>query len=475
MKSFNFVPNDITQIVKTFPADSISINLIDQHKRLVPLQKFGEISHTFNGNNEQYLSIYANNLNEINHNKVRKLGGLLSSFIVLHKISEVSIKFEQLASLDEISFVAFFEGLFLGGFEFDEYKDKKSAFKYKIYLDLPFTSRQELIENAYKTCFVVNQMRYLGQQPANVINPMTLSEVCKNIADSYNLKFSELDNEELMKIGANGILAVGNGSTSKPKMIILEYVGNKTQNAKILGLVGKAITFDTGGYSIKSVDGIKDMKYDKLGGITVLGTIMAASLLNLPIHIIAVICAAENMISDQAFRPDDIITTLSGKTIEIITTDAEGRLVLADGITLISKNFNPPTIIDFATLTGGIVTALGNVRAGLFSNNKALTQQLFAAGEITNEKLWEMPLDDEYFEFIKGDYADLKNSGGKEGHPIMGGIFLKQFVPSDIAWAHIDIAGTATNKASDSINPKGANGFGIRLMISFIQTLLENE
>ena len=216
------------------------------------------------------------------------------------------------------------------------------------------------------------------------------------------------------------------------------------------------------------------MKYDKLGGLTVLGTIMAASLLKLPIYIIGVICAAENMISDLAFRPDDIITTLSGKTVEIITTDAEGRLVLADGITLISNLFNPPMIIDFATLTGGIVTALGNVRAGLFSNDKKLTQQLFTAGENTNEKLWEMPLDDEYFEFIKGDYADLKNSGGKEGHPIMGGIFLKQFIPPNTAWAHIDIAGTATNKTSDSINPKGANGFGIRLMISFIQSLLEN-
>ena len=475
MKSFNFVPNDIVHIVDPFPSDSISINISDIHKSPLHFQKFGEINYSISENNEQILLIYANDLQEMKHTKARKLGGLLSTYLVLHKIFIISIKFEQLANLDETSFAAFFEGLFLGGFEFDEYKERKSAFVYKIYLDLPFTSRQDLIEKAYKTCFVVNQMRDIGQQPANVINPTTLSDVCKNIAEFYNLKFTEMDHEELLKIGANGILAVGNGSTTKPKMIILEYEGNKAQNGKILGLVGKAITFDTGGYSIKSVDGIKDMKYDKLGGLSVLGTIMAASLLKLPIHIIGVICAAENMISDQAFRPDDIITTLSGKTVEIITTDAEGRLVLADGITLISNLFNPPMIIDFATLTGGIVTALGNVRAGLFSNNDVLTQQLFAAGENTNEKLWEMPLDDEYFEFIKGDYADLKNSGGKEGHPIMGGIFLKQFIPPNTAWAHIDIAGTATNKTSDSINPKGANGFGIRLMISFIHSLLETE
>ena len=292
----------------------------------------------------------------------------------------------------------------------------------------------------------------------------------------YDLNFSEFDHQELTNIGANGILAVGNGSITKPRIIFLEYNGCETKNAPFFGLVGKAITFDTGGYSIKSVDGIKEMKYDKLGGLTVIGTLMAASLLKLPVRLVGVICAAENMISDQSYRPDDIITTLSGKTVEIITTDAEGRLVLADGISLLAKLFNPPVIIDFATLTGGIVTALGKVRAGIFSNDKSLANKLFNSGELSGEKLWEMPLDDEYFEFIKGDYADLKNSGGKDGHPIMGGIFLKQFVPPNTSWAHIDIAGTATNIKANSINPKGANGFGIRLMMNFLKTaIIENK
>ena len=195
---------------------------------------------------------------------------------------------------------------------------------------------------------------------------------------------------------------------------------------------------------------------------------LAAAKLKLNKNIVGVICAAENMISDDAYRPDDIIKTLSGKTVEILSTDAEGRLVLADGITYAQKNYKPACIIDFATLTGGIVVALGKIRAGLFSNNQSLSEQLFNSGESTYEKLWRMPLDDEYFEFIKGDDADLKNAGGREGHPIMGAIFLKQFIENEITWAHIDIAGAATSTKSEHYLPKGATGFGIRLMLDFL-------
>lgn len=194
----------------------------------------------------------------------------------------------------------------------------------------------------------------------------------------------------------------------------------------------------------------------------------AAANLKIKKKVIGIICAAENMISEDAYRPDDIIKTLSGKTVEILSTDAEGRLVLADGITYAQQNYQPGCIIDFATLTGGIVVALGKIRAGLFSNNDDLSDQLFKSGEATTEKLWKMPLDDEYFEFIKGDDADLKNAGGREGHPIMGAIFLKQFVENDVPWAHIDIAGSATSSKSEHYLPKGAKGFGIRMMLDFL-------
>jgi leucyl aminopeptidase len=328
------------------------------------------------------------------------------------------------------------------------------------------------IKKIQTICSVVNYAREIGQLPGNIINPPTLAKICSQLAIEHNLKIQIFDENDLDEMGSNGILTVGKGSSAQPRMIILEYQGHKSQSENPIILVGKAITFDTGGYSIKSVDGIKGMKLDKMGGITVLGTLLLAAKLRIPLNIVGIICAAENMISQDAYRPDDIITTLSGKTVEILSTDAEGRLVLADGLTYAQQKFNPQCIIDFATLTGGIVTALGKIRAGLFSNNDDLSNQLFAAGEKTNERLWRMPLDDDYFEFIKGDDADLKNAGGKEGHPIMGGIFLKQFIESNVPWAHIDIAGAAISPKAEHYHPKGANGFGIRMMDDFLNSLI---
>jgi leucyl aminopeptidase len=236
-------------------------------------------------------------------------------------------------------------------------------------------------------------------------------------------------------------------------------------------LVGKAITFDTGGYSIKNTEGIVGMKYDKCGGVDVLATLQAVAALQLDIPVVGIISAAENMISGDAYRPDDIITTLSGKTVEIISTDAEGRLVLADALTYAQRTYQPQAIIDLATLTGGVVTALGRVRAGLMSNNDDLASDLFSAGEQTGERLWRLPLDEEYSKAMKGEDADLKNSGGREGHAILGGAFLKAFVADDVPWAHLDIAGVAETNKELPYSPKGATGFGIRLLLQFLENI----
>jgi leucyl aminopeptidase len=255
-------------------------------------------------------------------------------------------------------------------------------------------------------------------------------------------------------------------------LIVLEYPGQDlTADTKPVVLVGKAITFDTGGYSIKSVEGIQGMKYDKSGGLVVLATLQAAAQLKLKTRLVGVICAAENMISGGSYRPDDIITSLSGKTIEIISTDAEGRLVLADGLAYAQSHYQPAALIDLATLTGGMVVALGHVRAGIMSNDDHLAEQLISAGEKTHERLWRMPLDEEYFANIKGDEADIKNSGGREGAPIFGGIFLKQFVEDQVPWAHLDIAGTAHQSKELPYSPKGATGFGVRLLIEYLKGL----
>lgn len=428
---------------------------------------FGEIQYVQNIKPEK-LIIYTGKEKEFSAENWRKLAGIVSKFLKKHKIKQLLLPSDLIFTLSD-SMTAFFEGLFLGLYSFDTFKNNNQAEIIEFICEISDPSLKDQISDTLKYCNVVNFCRELGQLPANVINPPSLAQICLDLSESNNLGIQIIDERQLSEIGANAILSVGKGSASQPRIIVIEYNPEMKKNINPVVLVGKAITFDTGGYSLKNVEGIKNMKLDKLGGVTVLGTILAAAKLNLPIHLISIICAAENMISDVAYRPDDIIQTLSGKTVEILSTDAEGRLVLADGLTYAQRNYNPDCIIDFATLTGGIVVALGKIRAGLFSNNKNLSDQLFASGETTNEKLWPMPLDDDYFEFIKGDDADLKNSGGREGHPIMGGIFLKQFIETDIPWAHIDIAGAASSNKAEYYQPKGANGFGIRLMINFLK------
>ena len=213
------------------------------------------------------------------------------------------------------------------------------------------------------------------------------------------------------------------------------------------------------------------MKYDKCGGLAVLGTVLAASRLKIKTPLVGIITAAENMISGESYRPNDIIKTLSGKTVEIISSDAEGRMVMCDALTYAQQKYQPRALIDLATLTGGVVVALGKVRAGIMTNDDALASALFDSGERVFERLWRLPLDDEYFDLIKGDDSDFKNAGGREAHPIVGGIFLKQFVFPETPWAHLDIAGAATTDKDLPYSPKGATGFGIRLLVDYLEHL----
>jgi len=431
---------------------------------------FGEINIS-EGNGGKKLILNVGEKEKLSTEKWRKLGGILAKFLRSHNILKLFFQNEIIKSLQVTDIFSFFEGFFLGNYSFEYFKKESPVDKINLMIGSEEITLKNEITKIRKISSIVNYARELGQLPGNVINPPALAEICVGLAEKFNLKVKVLDEKELDQIGAEAILSVGKGSASQPRMIVLEYKAEKPANEKPIILVGKAITFDTGGYSIKTVDGIKGMKFDKMGGITVLATILAASILDIPKNVVGIICAAENMISHEAYRPDDIIKTLSGKTVEILSTDAEGRLVLADGLTYAQRNFQPQCIIDFATLTGGIVTALGKIRAGLFSNNPELSDQLFKSGETTFERLWPMPLDDDYFEFIKGDDADLKNSGGREGHPIMGGIFLKQFIETDVPWAHIDIAGAAISTKAENYQPKGANGFGIRLMVDYLNNV----
>ncbi|HAW53062.1 MAG TPA: aminopeptidase, partial [Flavobacteriales bacterium] len=333
----------------------------------------------------------------------RRAGGSLAKWTTKNKVTEAAIDPASFSGFgfapDQIAF-ALAEGLLLASFRFEKHKSKKEepapATVYFLNENL-----KAALERATIICEATNLARAWGHEPANVINPVTLAERVQELTKEVGLKCTVLDDKQLKEMGAGAIVAVGQGSANPSRLIVLEYQPSVKSEAQPVALVGKAITFDTGGYSIKTTLGMVGMKYDKCGAMAVVGTMVAAAKLRLPLPLVGVLAASENMISDIAYRPNDILTTLSGKTVEIISTDAEGRLVLCDALAYAQKTFDPRVMIDLATLTGGIVTALGENRAGMFATNDELANALLKAGETTHERLWRMPLDEEYFDMIK--------------------------------------------------------------------------
>ncbi|MBT3240506.1 MAG: leucyl aminopeptidase family protein [Chloroflexi bacterium] len=409
--------------------------------------------------------------NKINAETIRKTGAGIAKW--LHGYDDLSIGID-LAGLDSLDVenpvLALCEGLLLGDFKFTEFKNKKSRKPSTINL-LGDKKVQSEVDQAIILAEGTNLARSLAHTPANIINPETLSDICEKIAQENDLGFKVLDDKELKEMGAGAIVSVGQGSQTPSRLIVMEYKG-KSPDKKPVVLVGKAITFDTGGYSIKTKTGIVGMKYDKCGGVTVAAILQTVAKLGLDTPVIGLIPAAENMISKEAYRPNDIITSLSGKTIEIISTDAEGRMVMSDTLTYAQREYNPEVLIDIATLTGGVVVALGGVRAGIFGTDQKLIDSLIDAGENVHERLWQMPLDEEYFDLIRGGDSDFKNSGGvTTASSVQGAIFLKQFIKNGTKWAHIDIAGTGTINKSAAYCPKGATGFGMRLITEYIRSL----
>jgi len=412
---------------------------------------------------------------------LRQVGGKIAQWLLAHDVRRTCLDAESACELARLNSIhgaveTLCEGLALGAFRFHKHKSDAHVAR-PIAIDVLAAARdrtrlQRELRSVSVVCDSVNLAREWGHEPPNIINPVTLATRLKKLARDTRIKCTVYDEGQLARMKASALVAVGMASQTPARLIVLEYRGpEKATKAKPVVLVGKAVTFDTGGYSLKDKDGIVGMKYDKCGAMAVIGTIQAAATLKIKRPVVGVIAAAENMIAGNAYRPNDIVTTMSGKTVEIISTDAEGRMVLADALTYAQKHYHPSTIIDLATLTGGIVVALGSVRAGLFSNNDGLANALMASGERTQERLWRMPLDEEYVQLIKGDDSDLKNSGGRKAHPVIGGIFLKQFVADAVPWAHLDIAGVADTDKDSAYCPKGATGFGVRLLVDYLRSL----
>jgi leucyl aminopeptidase len=313
----------------------------------------------------------------------------------------------------------------------------------------------------------------LVNAPANKKTPQTMAEWAIQSGKKYGYQVKVLNKEEIEAQGMHALLAVNRGSENPPTFIIMEYVPKGTAPLKKVGLVGKGVTFDTGGLSIKPSTNMHYMKSDMGGAAAVMGTIEMAAKMQLPIHLTAVVPATENSVDAKSIRPGDVIGSYDGKTIEVIDTDAEGRLILADGLAYTARIFKPDVMIDLATLTGSCIRTLGTYAGGLFSNNDELAAELLRAGQTTGERLWQLPLWDDYKREIKSDVADLKNfSGSPAAGAITAAKFLEAFIQDHPAWAHMDIAGVAVGDSEFS-SQKSATAFGIRLLIDYFENLIQ--
>jgi len=374
-------------------------------------------------------------------------------------------------------------GAQLRAYRFDKYKTKqrpeqKASLETLVVATGVLAAAHSAYQPLSKAAEAVFFTRDLVSEPANVIYPETLAAQAETLAE-LGVTVEVLDENTMSKLGMNALLAVGQGSTRPPRVVVMQWHGGATCDdispTRPLAFVGKGVTFDTGGISIKPAAGMADMKWDMAGSAVVIGLMRLLAARKAKVNAVGVVGLVENMPSGTAQRPGDIVTSMSGQTIEVLNTDAEGRLVLADALWYCQDRFKPQLMVDLATLTGAVVVALGHHRAGLFSNNDELAKRLITAGEDVDERVWRLPLADSYDREIDSDAADVKNIGaGRAGGSIIGAQFLQRFV-NCVPWAHLDIAGTAWSTKDAATVPKGATGFGVRLLDRFVAQHYEQE
>ncbi len=373
------------------------------------------------------------------------------------------------------------EAVNLALFHFDEYKSKQEDDPKdapprldSITLLCPAKAReraiQKYVDQGLLLAEAVTVTRNLQWQPGNRATPLYLADEAKKLARRHKFSCKVLGVKEMEQLGMGSLLGVAQGSEHPPAFIVMEYYGGKKKQAPIV-IVGKGITFDTGGISLKPGAGMDEMKYDMSGGAVAIGTLSAAASLKLKVNLIGLVPAAENMPSGRAIKPGDILTASNGKTIEVLNTDAEGRLVLADAL-VYAQRYEPSAVIDLATLTGACLVALGHSAAAVVGTDQKLINKLMSAGKVCGERVWQLPLYEEFEKAVKSDVADLKNiaSPGVGGGTIVGAAFLKSFV-GDFPWAHLDIAGTAWTGEEKPYVPKGGTGYGVRLLIETLRSL----
>ena len=398
---------------------------------------------------------------------IENLGADLFNHIKENSIYQLNLLFETAANINQHSICAFVHGLKLKSYEFNLYKSEKKnqTFTINVISNKNIKETNLKFESLEKG---INFARDLVSEPPNILYPKEYVNRLLKLK-RLGIKVSVYNETKLKKMGMNSLLGVGRGSSKESYLVTLEWYGNKRNKSLPLSFVGKGVCFDTGGISLKPAKFMDEMKYDMAGSAVVAGLIQTLAIRKAKVNAIGVVGLVENMPGGNAQRPGDIVKAYNGKTIEVLNTDAEGRLVLADALSFTEKKYKPKFIIDLATLTGAIIIALGEEYAGLFSNNDDLSKKLSEAGEKVNEKVWRLPLHKNYDKLIDSTIADIQNinySGGAGS--ITAAQFLQRFI-ENTPWAHLDIAGMAFSKKASNLNPGGATGFGVRLLNQLIE------
>jgi leucyl aminopeptidase len=425
---------------------------------------------------ERLLLVGAGKRESFNGATLRKVAGAALRYLKARSVKKFAFLMrEDGVTADTAQAAA--EAFLAADFESDKYKtDKKAGRNVEAVVVAGYSAAERAAgENGLERGRIIGEAqdfaRDLINEPSNKLTPRMLAEKAEAMAREAGLAIEILDERRIAELQMGALLSVAQGSAEPPRMMVVTYTpANTKPGAPVVGIVGKAVTFDTGGISIKPSDGMEKMKYDMAGGATMLGVMKALAALKPSVKVICVVPSTENMPGGKAQKPGDVQTAMSGKTIEVLNTDAEGRLILADGIHY-AKQLGATHLVDAATLTGAVVVALANVHVGVFGSNQAWTDKLLASAKAAGEKMWPLPTDDDYREFIKGTCADIQNiSSGKGGGATIGAMFLKEF-SGDTPWVHLDIAGTAWNDDQKPWLAKGPTGVALRTLVHLITSL----
>ena len=492
---YNFLVKDTTienadMIIVPLFEDNLNFRDEEINRKLKRLERrelfdgnFGEILN-ITGVKDEIQNVIFLGLGEdekLNKERLRRVFGEVQKYIESLKGKKIFIEFVKSKNISiEDSVRAMIEGLSLSNYKFNKYKsDREKIDETDVSItigghNLEHKDYSDIVEESKILVETVFNARDLVNEPSNVIYPETLAEEAVKFSKRYGFEIEIINHKKIEELQMNSFLAVGKSSIHKPKVIVMRYFGDKDNLDQKLGLIGKGLTYDSGGYSLKPSNSMVDMKSDMGGAATVIGAISAIAKRKLKINVVAVVAACENVIGNEAYKPGDIISSMARKNIEILNTDAEGRLTMIDAVTYAIREEHITEIIDVATLTGAALVALGNDVTAVVTNNDSFYKELEKAFISTGEKMWNLPNFDDYKTLIKSDIADLKNTGGRYGGTITAGLFVGEFVENK-PWLHLDIAGPAYITVPWDYCPKGGTGAGVRTLYELAKNRSENR